>query len=92
MTAPTRDIDVLLRLMVEHEASDLHLRAGSPPTLRVGGGIRELDSPPLEASHITNGWISKKVGMAVSPDPEQLERMLRGDRPDGPGPAAMRAV
>ena len=33
------NIDDLLRIMVEREASDLHLKAGSPPVLRINGEL-----------------------------------------------------
>ncbi|MBI3328683.1 MAG: type IV pilus twitching motility protein PilT [Nitrospinae bacterium] len=35
-------IDTLLQLALEHEASDLHLRAGVPPLIRVHGRLRAL--------------------------------------------------
>ncbi len=37
----------LLQLVVEEGASDLHLAVGLPPMLRVHGGLRPLDAPPL---------------------------------------------
>ncbi len=37
----------LLQLVVDEGASDLHLAVGLPPMLRVHGGLRPLDSPPL---------------------------------------------
>ncbi len=37
----------LLRRMVEAEASDLHMKAGSPPVLRVHGGLEPQDLPTL---------------------------------------------
>ncbi|WKZ81850.1 MAG: PilT/PilU family type 4a pilus ATPase [Acidimicrobiia bacterium] len=40
-------IESLLAEAVAAEASDLHLRAGSPPILRVDGDLRLLDRPPL---------------------------------------------
>ncbi len=33
-------IDILLKLMVEHEASDLHISAGEPPMLRINGELQ----------------------------------------------------
>jgi len=39
----------LLRLMVETDASDLHLKAGSPPVLRINGELQPHDLPPLSA-------------------------------------------
>jgi twitching motility protein PilT len=41
-------LDVLLRVMVEKGASDLHLRCGEPPILRLHGEMQRLDEPPLE--------------------------------------------
>ena len=41
-------LDVLLRAMVEKNASDLHLRCGEPPILRLHGEMHRLDEPPLE--------------------------------------------
>ena len=42
-------LDALLRAMVEKGASDLHLRCGEPPILRLHGEMHRLDEPPLEA-------------------------------------------
>jgi twitching motility protein PilT len=41
-------LDALLRAMVEKGASDLHLRCGEPPILRLHGEMARLDEPPLE--------------------------------------------
>jgi twitching motility protein PilT len=41
-------LDVLLRVMVEKGASDLHLRCGEPPILRLHGEMHRLDEPALE--------------------------------------------
>ncbi|MCS6775131.1 MAG: type IV pilus twitching motility protein PilT [Chloroherpetonaceae bacterium] len=40
-------IDDLLRLLVEREASDLHLRVGEPPVMRIHGSLVRLNMPPL---------------------------------------------
>ena len=37
----------LLKTMIEQGASDLHLTTGSPPQIRIDGGLRPLDLPPL---------------------------------------------
>ncbi len=37
----------LLNLVVEENASDLHIEVGVPPTLRLHGGMQPIDSPPL---------------------------------------------
>ncbi len=41
------DINKLLKVVVEKKASDLHLKVGSPPTLRVEEKLVFLDLPPL---------------------------------------------
>src|SRR5215218_4817458 len=41
-------VDELLAIVVEHDASDLHLTAGSPPAIRVHGNLERLaDLPKL---------------------------------------------
>ena len=42
-------LDSLLRTMVERGASDLHLRCGEPPIVRLHGEMTRLDGAPLEA-------------------------------------------
>ncbi|HQE26005.1 MAG TPA: type IV pili twitching motility protein PilT, partial [Candidatus Atribacteria bacterium] len=41
------EISDLLKEAVEREASDLHLTAGAPPTLRIDGKLTPLDYPVL---------------------------------------------
>jgi twitching motility protein PilT len=42
MTTSLQSIDDLLAVMVERDASDLHLTAGSPPVIRVNGRLERL--------------------------------------------------
>lgn len=42
-----KTIDELLRVVVEKEASDLHLKAGNPPIIRIDGELFPLDEPPV---------------------------------------------
>ncbi|MBU0699786.1 type IV pilus twitching motility protein PilT [bacterium] len=42
-------IDELLKLMVEKDASDLHIKVGSPPTLRIQGRLYPIEMSPLRA-------------------------------------------
>lgn len=46
------DIKELLLFAKEESASDLHLSAGEPPTLRVDGEIRKVDAPPLKKEEV----------------------------------------
>jgi len=41
-------LDELLRTIVEKGASDLHLRCGEPPIIRLHGEMKRLDQPALE--------------------------------------------
>ena len=40
------DLDRLLVLLAEIEGSDLHIKAGAPPRMRVTGTLRTLDDEP----------------------------------------------
>jgi len=42
-------IDQLLQIVVNMNASDLHLTVNRPPTLRINGRLRSMDSPPLNS-------------------------------------------
>ncbi|MCX6372088.1 MAG: PilT/PilU family type 4a pilus ATPase [Actinobacteria bacterium] len=42
-----KPIDDVLREMMAHNASDVHIKAGSPPVIRVDGELLLLDQPPL---------------------------------------------
>jgi twitching motility protein PilT len=44
-----KHIDELLTVMVEAGASDLHVKSGSPPVLRVDGELRPFDMEPLDS-------------------------------------------
>src|SRR5215510_14912838 len=51
--APARDPNIepeankLFRMVMKHEASDLHLKVGQPPMMRLRGDIRRVDMRPL---------------------------------------------
>lgn len=45
--APQISLQDLLTLMIEQNASDLHLTSGSPPQLRIDGSLRPVNVPPL---------------------------------------------
>ena len=47
-TGPAFDYKQVLQQMVQHNASDLHLKVGRPPTLRVDGHMVSLDLPALK--------------------------------------------
>lgn len=41
------NMNVMIEQMMENKASDIHLRAGSPPYIRLDGDLQPLDMPPL---------------------------------------------
>lgn len=45
--SPRVEMDDLLQITVDEEASDLHLSVGNPPVLRIHGRLRHLDVPSL---------------------------------------------
>lgn len=44
---PHDEMRRLLAFLGKHEASDLHLKVGYPPYVRIGGRLRRLELPPL---------------------------------------------
>ena len=46
-------IKKILSGVAQHQPSDLHLQAGSPPALRVGGSLTACKTPALEESQLT---------------------------------------
>lgn len=48
----SNDLQALLKLTIEKEASDLHLIVDSPPILRIKGELKELDMPKLSSEDI----------------------------------------
>jgi len=42
------EIDRLFRVTVKYEASDLHLKVGTPPVIRVSGTLRPLNRGPID--------------------------------------------
>jgi twitching motility protein PilT len=48
------DFPQLLRFAVEHDASDVHVQAGLPPNLRIGGLLRATSVPPITDEELHN--------------------------------------
>ncbi len=49
---PRTTIDRLLRALVSARGSDLHLRVGEPPVIRVSGHLERLAEPPIDADRL----------------------------------------
>ena len=45
-TVDTADLDRLLSMLAELDGSDLHIKAGGPPRMRLAGALRTMDDEP----------------------------------------------
>ncbi len=52
MDAPHHDLDALLRLMVEHKASDLFITVALPPSMKIDGVIRMLSREAMTPQQV----------------------------------------
>jgi twitching motility protein PilT len=66
MTTTRLHIDDLLRTAVERDASDIHIKADTPPLLRIYGELIPTDLPPLSADE------AKRLSYSIL-TPEQRE-------------------
>lgn len=46
------EVNKLFRMVMKYEASDLHLKSGQPPMMRLRGDIRRMEMPPLSAEQM----------------------------------------
>ena len=46
------NLNALLEAMVKVEASDLHVKVGAPPTMRINRYLRSVDHPPVTAEQV----------------------------------------
>ena len=71
---PTFNFKQAISLMVQRNGSDLHLKIGRPPTMRLNGELTAMDLPPLkrkaiaELSYGANAKVSE-----VPPGPPVLQ-------------------
>ena len=68
-TAPAAEMSELLQLTVDEGASDLHIRVGLPPILRIHGALQPLDLPPL-----TPEDTERLMKAITSPEHQQIVR------------------
>ena len=54
------DFQALLRFAVEHDASDIHVQAGLPSHVRMGGVLKAINQPPLNDEQV-RGFIGAVV-------------------------------
>jgi len=62
----------LLELVCEENASDLHLHVGQPPTLRLSGSMTPIDGPPLTPQD------TEALMMSIAPDVHQQSVKMNG--------------
>jgi twitching motility protein PilT len=66
------EMNDLLDLVVDQNASDLHLQVGQPPTLRLSGSMMPIDGPVLTPSD------TEKLMQAITPDSHITNVKLNG--------------
>jgi twitching motility protein PilT len=65
--APPYNYKAILQAMVQQNASDLHLKVGRPPTLRIDGELRPLEMPPLKPEDL------RSIGEQILPPKQRRE-------------------
>lgn len=70
------DLDRLLHILAELDGSDLHVKAGAPPRVRVDGALRTLEDEPS-----FNAQETASIAQAIMPPPiaEIFERCHEAD-------------
>jgi twitching motility protein PilT len=66
------EMNELLELVFEQNASDLHLQVGQPPTLRLSGSMTPIDGPALQPED------TEKLMMSITPDVHIQSTKLNG--------------
>ncbi len=46
------EVNKLFRMCIKHKASDLHLKVGLPPAMRLAGVLRQMQLPPLTTAEL----------------------------------------
>ena len=65
--APPYDYKSVLQKMVQENASDLHFKVGRPPTMRVDGELKPLETAPLKPEDL------RSVGDQILPPKQRRE-------------------
>ncbi len=61
LQSPETEIGQLLHFMGENDASDLHLKVGYAPFVRIGGQLRKVDSPPMPDSSFIESMMVRLI-------------------------------
>ena len=70
---PEQEIKKLLEFVSKNEASDLHLKVGYPPYVRIAGHLRKLQSPPLPDTQYVEAMMA-----GLTPEGREAEYAERG--------------
>ena len=57
----------ILQAMVQQNASDLHMKVGRPPTLRIDGELKALEQPPMKPEDL------RSIGEQILPPKQRRE-------------------
>jgi twitching motility protein PilT len=73
--APRREPEVnkLFRMVMKHEGSDLHLKAGLAPMMRLAGTIRQMDLPPIPPDDMYRLLVQEGTGIMSARHRQILE-------------------
>jgi twitching motility protein PilT len=52
VAASEPEANKLFRMVMKHKGSDLHLKVGLPPCMRLGGELRQMSLPPLTSAEM----------------------------------------
>src|SRR5690606_21718268 len=66
-STPPYNFKVVLQTMVQQGGSDLHLKIGRPPTMRVNGRLSPMDLPPLRPEDL------RSIGEQIIPPKQRRE-------------------
>ena len=77
------EIDKLFRAVVKLEGSDLHLKVGSPPFVRVRGSLRPLNRGPIDAEEMA------RLVLPMFQPRRPAAADLRGERRRATSPTAL---
>ena len=73
------DLDRLLRILADLDGSDMHIKAGAPPRVRVDGLLRTLDDEPEFTDEDTLALAQEIMPPKILADPSR-----RSARPTSP--------
>ncbi len=71
LQTPDQEIAHLLHFVSENDASDLHLKVGYPPYVRIGGHLRKIDSARIPDSQFIESMMEGLIPQERRPEYEE---------------------